>query len=74
MGIKLKMSLCLSPTSYRVFRESLYRRYILASLQHAEIGNSVIFLSGLVARIYDSCLLLTQWFLCKVMCQKEKKM
>jgi hypothetical protein len=40
-------------------QKSLYSRYVVASLQHAEIGNMVIFLSRLVERIYDSCLLLT---------------
>jgi hypothetical protein len=45
--------------TYRMFKKSLYNRYIVASLQHAEIGKVFIFLSRLVAQIYDICLLLT---------------
>jgi hypothetical protein len=29
--------------TYKRFKKSLYNRYVVASLQHAEIGNMVIF-------------------------------
>jgi hypothetical protein len=41
-----------------VLKKSEISRYVVSSLQHAEIGSMVIFSSGLIARIYDSCLLL----------------
>jgi hypothetical protein len=41
--IKLKESRCLNPHVIQSVRKSVYSRYVVASLQHAEIGNVVIF-------------------------------
>jgi hypothetical protein len=38
---------------YKAFKNSLYNIYVVASLQHPEDGNTVIFCIGLAARIND---------------------
>jgi hypothetical protein len=55
--ISYNLMFLVSTNIYRLFKNSMYSRYVVASLQHAEIDN-MVFLSRLVTRIYDSRLLL----------------